>query len=297
MESNIPVQILTLHDNECVKIPGCWVTSGVGVESLHCISSSIGTQFIFEMFSTWRNILVEESVDGRESEGDIRTGGTRSLREELRLPDGRFWCEFDRDGCGCKCPELTAWGPQVGWFCNPEWGFWSATGTRWGNISFQAFSESVTLSVLRKRDWFRSRFESVSPRSSFSLRPGPIFTSALVTSECSQPYLFPSLCCDCCSPRAENFKRNFVKIELENVAIPQEVVLSHPMTTRRSPFRTSRPRGPLTNLYQSSAWVAINCPSLEELLRSSEYAPSGIVRIAPSDADDSNIRSLRTLIN
>ena len=293
---------LTLYDDERVKM-----TSGVGVES-HCISSSIVTHFIFEVFLTsWRNISVKQSVDECESKdpkGDIRMGDTRSLREEiglfveLWLGDGRFWNEFDCDDCRCECPVLISWGLQVGWFCQciPGRRFWSARATGWGNISSQTFSESVILSVRRNRHWFWSRFECVSPSSSFSPGPGPILTSALATPECSQIYLFPALCCDCCSLRTEKFKRKSVsrdKLELENVAIPQEVVLSHPTTTRRSPFWASRPRGPLTNLYQSTAWVAIYFPSLEKLLRSSEYAPSGIVRIAPSDADDSKIRSLR----
>ena len=215
---------------------------------------------------------------------------------ELWLRDGRFWEEFDREGSGCKCLVLVTRGPHIGWSCIPDWGFWSATMIGWGNISSQAFSESVTLSVRRNRDWFRSRFESVSPSSSFSPRPGPTLTSA--TPECSHMYLFPALRCDWCSPRAENFKRTFVscdKFEQANVAIPQEVVLSHPVTTWRSPFWASRPRGPLTNLYQSSAWETIYCLSLEKLLKSSEYAPSGIVRIAPSDADDSKIRPLTNI--
>lgn len=139
-----------------------------------------------------------------------------------------FWNEFDCDGCRCECPVLRPWGLglHVGWLCTPEWEFRSATATGRGNISFQTFSESVTLTVRKNRHWFRSRFESISPSSSFSPRPGPILTSAVASPECSQMYLFPALRCDCRSPRTENFKRKFDwdKLELENVAIPQEVV-------------------------------------------------------------------------
>ena len=267
-------------------------TFGFGVES-HCISSSIVRRFIFEAFSTraaWRNVSVKHLVDGCESKdpkGKRQNWDTRSLRGEiwlfvgLLLRDNRFWDDFDFDGCGCGCPVFITWGL-------PEW----------ENISSQTFSESDTLSVRMNRHWFRSRFESVSPSSSFSPRPGPTLTSA--TFECSHINLLPALRGNCCLPRAENSKRNFDfrdKLVWENVVIPQEVVLSHPTTTRRSPFWASRPRGPLTNLYQSSAWVAIYCPSLEGILRSSEYAPSGIVRIAPSDADDSKIKPLRKMTN
>ena len=139
---------LTLHhDHERVKM-----TSGVEVVSRR-ISS------VFSRTSR-RNLSEKQSVDG----------WWYGL-------DGMVGDEFDHDGCGCEC-DLIIWGLQVCWFCQciiPGRWFLSATSAWWRKFSSQTFSESVTLSVRRKRRWFLNRSESVPPR------PGPILTSALAT--------------------------------------------------------------------------------------------------------------------
>ena len=74
--------------------------------------------------------------------------------------------------------------------------------------------------------------------------------------------------------------------------MPHDVVLSEPTTRRISPFLASHPRGPFTNLYQSAALAAAYSLNLAKFLRRSDLAPLGIVKIAPSEADDSKIISL-----
>src|SRR6266699_4521829 len=72
---------------------------------------------------------------------------------------------------------------------------------------------------------------------------------------------------------------------LDTVAIPQEVALSQPTTRRTSPFFASRPRGPLIYLYHLWTFAAAYSRNLGMFSRSWDIVPSGIVRMAPSDAD------------
>ena len=150
----------------------------------------------------------------------------------------------------------------------------------------QTSSWRLAFIVRKKRHWFLiSAMSSFCCSSAISCASGPVLVS-------TDPWKFSHVYAPLLSLAGWNVRRTVSMwiVDPACVAIPQASALSQPTTRRISPFWASHPQIWFRYLYQLSRCLVMYFRKWRVVIKSSEYAPCGIVNTAPSAADDSKVR-------